>query len=113
MIGCMRKMFFNRVVMPRFLKREGDLAAADKAEREELPPLLDYIEKTLPASGHLVADRLTLADLTIASPFVNMMHMNVDLGVTHRPKLAAFLNGIHKRPSFSASITQEKAMLAA
>ena len=31
------KMFFNRVVAPRFLGREGDLAVADKAEREELP----------------------------------------------------------------------------
>jgi len=40
-------------VAPRFLKREGDLAVAEKAEKEELPPLLAYIERMLPASGFL------------------------------------------------------------
>ena len=32
--ACGAKMFFNRIVAPRFLGREGDLAAADAAERE-------------------------------------------------------------------------------
>jgi glutathione S-transferase len=36
--ACGTKMFFNRIVAPRFLKREGDMVAADKAEGEELPP---------------------------------------------------------------------------
>ena len=39
--ACGTKMFFNRVVAPRFLKRDGDLAAADKAERDELPRVLE------------------------------------------------------------------------
>src|SRR6478735_11459608 len=33
--ACGAKMFFNRVVAPRFLGREGDMAAADAAERDE------------------------------------------------------------------------------
>src|SRR5215217_641585 len=44
LISCGAKMFFNRVVCPRFLGREGDLAAADAAEANELPPILDYLE---------------------------------------------------------------------
>src|SRR3954447_17521113 len=39
--GCGAKMFFNRIVAPRLFGRLGDLAAADKAEKEELPPILD------------------------------------------------------------------------
>ena len=31
------KIFFNRFIMPRFVGQGGDLAAADQAEREELP----------------------------------------------------------------------------
>ncbi|HLL31009.1 MAG TPA: glutathione S-transferase family protein, partial [Allosphingosinicella sp.] len=49
--ACGAKMFFNRIVAPRFLGREGDLETADKAEREELPPILDYLERTIPESG--------------------------------------------------------------
>ena len=60
--GCGAKMFFNRVVAPRFLKRPGDMDAAAAAERDELPPILDYLETVVPsADGYLVGDSLTLA----------------------------------------------------
>src|SRR3982751_1256495 len=54
--ACGAKMFFNRIVAPRFLGREGDLDIADKAEKEELPPILDYLERTIPENGWLVGD---------------------------------------------------------
>ncbi|HEX8443387.1 MAG TPA: glutathione S-transferase family protein [Allosphingosinicella sp.] len=110
LMGCGRTMFFNRLVAPRFLKRDGDLAAADKAEREELPPVLDYLESVIPESGFLVEDRLTLADLAVASPFVNLGHIQVDLG--SRPKLAAYLESILGRPSFKHWVDRETAFLA-
>ena len=51
LFACGRAIFFNRVVAPRFLRREGDLAAADTAERETLPPLLDYLEGVIPEAA--------------------------------------------------------------
>jgi glutathione S-transferase len=112
LIACMGKLFFNRVVAPRFLGQEGDLAAADKAEAEELPPLLDYIERVMPASGHLVDDRLTLADLAVASPFVNFGHVGVTVDAATHPKTAAFVETILGRPSFAPIVAQEKAFFA-
>jgi glutathione S-transferase len=112
LIGCMGKMFFNRVVAPRFLGRPGDLAAADQAEKEELPPLVDYIEGVMPASGFLVDDRLTLADLAVASPFVNMAHVGVTVDAARHPKTAAFVDAILSRPSFAPWVAQEKAFFA-
>lgn len=110
--ACGGKMFFNRVVCPRFLKVEGDLEAAEKAECEELPPLLDYIERILPESGWLVEDRLTLADIAVASPFANFRHLGVDIGVDRRPKLAAFVDRMLDRPSFKAWVDRETAFLS-
>lgn len=113
LMGCGRTMFFNRVVAPRFLKREGDLAAADLAEREELPPLLDYLEQVIPESGFLVQDRLTLADIAVASPLVNLKHhLGVDVSGGRRPKLAAYLDGILDRPSFKHWVDREVAFMA-
>jgi len=112
LIACMGKMFFNRVVAPRFLGREGDLAAADAAEKEELPPLIDYIERVMPDSGHLVGDRLTLADLAVASPFVNMGHVGVTVDAGRHPKTAAFVESILGRPSFAPMVAAEKAFFA-
>jgi glutathione S-transferase len=112
LVACMGKLFFNRVVAPRFLGREGDLAAADKAQAEELPPLLDYIERVMPASGYLVDDRLTLADLAVASPFVNLGHVGVTPNPATHPKTAAFVEAILARPSFAPIVAQEKAFFA-
>jgi glutathione S-transferase len=110
--ACMGKMFFHRLVAPRFLGQKGDLVAADKAEREELPPLIDYIERVIPASGFLVEDRLTLADLAVASPFVNLQHLAVGVDRGRHPKTAAFIDAIHARPSFARLIAKEKAFFA-
>jgi glutathione S-transferase len=84
-----RDMFFNRVVAPKFLKIEGDPAAADKAEKEGLPPIIDYLESVVPASGFLVEDRLTLADIAVASPWVNMGHLGIAIDAGSHPKAAA------------------------
>lgn len=105
LFGCGAKIFFNRVVAPRFLKQPGDLAAADRAERDELPPILDYLEGQVPESGFLVEDRLTLADIAVASPFVNFAHLKLSLAAW--PRTAAYISAIHARPSFAPIIAQE------
>jgi glutathione S-transferase len=110
--ACGGKMFFNRIVAPKFLQREGDLELADKAQCEELPPLLDYLEKVIPESGYLVEDRLTLADLAVASPFANLRHLAVDIDAAGRPRLAAYVERLLARPSFSNYVSRETAFLA-
>lgn len=112
LIPCMAAMFFNRIIAPMF-GRPADLAAADKAETETLPPLLDYVESVIPASGHLVDERLTLADIALASPFVNMEHLGWRPDAGKHPKTAAFVQAMHARPSFAPLIAQEKAFFGA
>jgi glutathione S-transferase len=109
--GCGTKIFFNRIVAPRFLKREGDLATADKAEREELPPILDYLERIIPDSGWLIEDRLTLADIAVASPFVNFRHLGL-AWAEGRPRLKAYVEAILARDSFRTWAERETAFLA-
>ena len=111
LFACGGKIFFNRVVAPRFLGQAGDEEIAAKAECEELPPLLDYLEKVIPASGFLVEDRLTLADIAVASPFANFQHLNVALDGARHPKVKAYVEAILARPSFAPWIEREAAFL--
>jgi glutathione S-transferase len=112
MVASIGKIFFNRVVAPRFLNREGDLAAADAAEKTELPPVLDYLESVLPASGYLVEDRLTLADLAVASPLQNLALVGLRPDAPRYPKLTAFTAAILGRPSYAGWVAQEQALFA-
>lgn len=107
------KIFFNRVVLPRFLGRDGDLEAASACERDDLPPMLDYLEKVVPGDGgFLVGDTLTLADIAIASPFANFEHCGVDIDADRYPRTLAYAQRILSRPSFSQWVDRERAFLA-
>jgi glutathione S-transferase len=112
LVATMGKVFFNRIVSPMFLSTPGDMAAAETAEKDEFPPLMDYLERVMPASGHLVEDRLTLADLAVASPFVNFAHCGIAVDVGTHPKTAAFVDAILARPSFAPIVAQEKQFFA-
>ena len=110
--ACGGKMFFNRIVAPKFLGREGDLAAAAEAEAEELPKLLAYLESAIPASGYLVEDRFTLADLAVASPFMNLRHCGLRVDAAKHPKVAAWSEAILSRPSLAPWVDKEERMMA-
>lgn len=112
LFACGGKLFFNRVVAPRFLGRPGDPEIARKAEAEELPPLLDYLEANAPApDGFLVGDRVTLSDLAVASPFANLRHAGVTWDRERHPRLAAWVETILARPSFETWVGREARLL--
>jgi glutathione S-transferase len=105
-------LFFNRIVGPRFMGVAGDEGACLKAEKETIPPLLDYMERLAPeAGGFLLEDRITLADIAVASPFANLDHLGFDL--SRWPRTKAYVEAILARPSFADRVAREKKMLAA
>jgi glutathione S-transferase len=111
--ACGAKIVFNRIVAPRFMGRPGDAAAADEAQQTEFPKLMDYLESALPASGYLVEDRFTLADISVASPLATMAYAACAVDARAHPKSAAYLARILERRSFAGLLETEKAFLAA
>ena len=111
--ACGAKIFFNKIVAPRFLGRPGDDAAAASAESNELPPILDYLEKNVPGEGgYLVGDELTLADIAVASPFANFRHTRTHVDRERYPRTVAYVERILARPSLSTWIERETQFLA-
>lgn len=113
LFSCGAKIFFNRIVAPRFLGRDGDIAAAEAAELNELPPILEYLEKVVPGEdGYLVGGRLTLADIAVASPFANLRHTQTRVSPERYPRTVAYVDRILSRPSFAPLVEREAALLA-
>jgi glutathione S-transferase len=113
LVSCGAKIFFNLIVAPRFLGRPGDEEAARQAELNDLPPILDYVEKVVPGDGgYLVGGTLTLADIAVASPFANFRHTNTKVDAEKYPRTVAYVDRILARPSFAPWVEREAAMLA-
>ncbi len=111
LFGTVQKMFFNRVVRPRFQGKPGDLALADKAEAEDLPPLLDWLETQIDGPC-LVGDRISLADIAVASPFANAGYAGLVLDPARWPRLAAWAPATLALPCFAAALAMDARLLA-
>jgi len=110
--ACGAKIFFNMIVAPRFLGRPGDEDAAKQAELNDLPPILEYLERVVPGeSGYLVGDQLTLADISVAGPFANFRHTSTRVCPDKYPRTVAYVDRILSRPSFAPWIDRERAIL--
>ena len=113
LVTCGAKIFFNLIVAPRFLGKPGDEEAARQAEINDLPPILDYLERTVPdADGYLVDKGLTLADLAVAGPFANFRHTKTNVDPDRYPRTVAYVDRILSRPSLAHWIERETAYLA-
>jgi glutathione S-transferase len=113
LVSCGAKIFFNLVVAPRFLGLPGDPEAARQAELNDLPPILDYIEKVVPGDGgYLVEDSLTLADIAVAGPFANFRHTGTRVDPEKYPRTVAYVDRILARPSLAHWVEREAAYLA-
>ncbi len=104
------KVFFARIIGPRFFNQPTDETPVKKVLDEEIPPLFDYLEKEIGDKKFLVGNRFTIADIGIATVFVNFQLAGCSVDAKRWPRLAAYVENIHNRPSFKSVIDKEKAM---
>jgi glutathione S-transferase len=113
LVACGAKIFFNRIVAPRFMGRPGDEEAVASAILNDLPPILEYLEKVVPGNeGYLVGGSRTLADIAVAGPFANFRHTDTQVDPERYPRTIAYVERILARPCFSHWIVRETAFLA-
>jgi glutathione S-transferase len=111
LINGVAPFFMQRVLQPLFFKKPGDEALVTKAATETLPPLFDYLERELGGNDYLIGNRFTIADLTIGSLFVNYRHGKGEIDAKRWPRLAAYVERIHARPSFKGLVEEERRAL--
>ena len=91
------------------MNRPPDEVAIKKTLDEEVPPLFDYLEQEVGDQQFLVGGRFTVADIGVATQFVNFKLAGCGVDAKRWPQLAAYVERIHNRPSFKAVIEKELA----
>lgn len=104
------KLFLALVLRPLLTQKPADAeteAAARQTWDEQIAPMLDYLERSLGGSEFFVGGRLSIADLAVASPFVNTRHAGFAPARARWPRLRGFLDRMWACPSFAERIAEE------
>ncbi|RMF20288.1 MAG: glutathione S-transferase family protein [Deltaproteobacteria bacterium] len=104
-------VFFQKVARVLLRGEQPDMDVVNEAVNERAPGLFDYLQGQLGDRDFLVGDSLTIADIGVATQFVNFAHAGYAVDAERWPKLAAYVDRILGRESFKALIEEEKAAL--
>lgn len=108
--GALIPVFLQRVFIPYVLKGTPDQKViADALGRT--PAVLDYLEGELADREWLAGGQFSVADISVAAPFVNWSHAGEKVDGKRWPKVTAYLERVLGRPSFRSLIEEENATL--
>ncbi len=103
-------LFFERIVK-RMMRGQTDEAVCQKTLGEKLPPLFDHLEYEVADKEFLAGNMFSIADIGMGTVFVNFRHAGEAVDAKRWPKLAAYLERVHARPSFKAMIDEESPLV--
>ena len=103
-------LFFERVVK-KMMRGQTDEAICQKTLTEKLPPLFDHLEHELNGKQFLAGGAFSIADISVGTMFVNFDHAGEKLDGKRWPKLAAYVERLHARPSFKAMLDEERPLV--
>ena len=101
-------IFFHRFMVPNVFKRPVDEEAVSKIIDEKLPSMLDYLEAQVPADGFIFGD-LTVADLALASPFVNAGYAGFTIDAAKWPNMSALVERVKSHDAVAPLLQAEAA----
>lgn len=105
-------LFYPRIVHERVWGEPGDAARAERTLAEDVPPALDYLEGELPADGFLFGG-FGLADIALASFFVNARYAGFAVDAGRWPRTAGFVDRVLDQPVFNKLLGFEAIQMSA
>jgi glutathione S-transferase len=100
-------IFFERVVR-KMMRAQPDEALVAATIKDKLPRLFDYLEGEIATKDFLVGDAFSIADIAVATHFVNLAHAGEAVDAARWPQLARYVTGILARPSFKSMLDEER-----
>lgn len=114
LVDAATPLFFQRVVQGRFYKQPIDEAVVRRQLDEILPPVFDQIESLFVSEKTASSvEPLTIANLSMWTPFVNLAHAGFEVDAGHWPGLAAFVEGMGRHDILRRLVEEERAMMPA
>lgn len=108
---CGGGIFFERFVKKAMSMGETDEAKVKHTIEELLPKEQDYLEKVLPDNGFLFGE-FSVADISVAGPFITAEHVAYVPDSSRWPKLTAFIDRVKQHKIIAELVAAEKQLVA-
>jgi glutathione S-transferase len=105
------KVLFNTFVGPKLLGLPGDEAVAEQG-RQELGPIMDYLEGHAPDSGWLAGDGFSIGDIAVASALRSLGYIGLEPDPATQPRAAAWYDRVRARASWRLVAEREAAVMS-
>jgi glutathione S-transferase len=99
-------LFYQKVVRPAVWGEPADEERIARTLANDVPPTLDYLEGELPAAGFLFGE-IGVADVSIASFFLNAAYAGFDPDPERWPRTAGFVRRVLDHPCLAALVPFE------
>ena len=104
---------FFEVVVQKLFGNDTDWHRVEENKKNNIPPVLDYLETQLNTDQqYLVADQLTIADISVCSHFINAQYADYEVDATRWPKLAHYISQIMVEPVIAKRMAAEQAFMS-
>jgi len=104
-------LYFQKVIGPTFFKHETDLKRVDEILTDLLPKVFDLLESRLIEQHWLIGDKLSIADITVGSCLISLLHANYQIDQSRWPKLCSYNERFLALPIVQAQIANEQSVI--
>jgi len=111
LVAPMSVIYFQRWANPLFRGKPTDETPLKEALEVTLPPMLAYLESNLKPDRWMIGDTFSIADISLATGFVNLHWADYKLDAALYPKLTAYVERTLARPSFKKCALFERAFI--
>jgi glutathione S-transferase len=96
-------IFFERFVKPNVLQQKTDEAVVTAKLENDLPGVMDYLERQVPADRDSVLARFGIADAALGAHLGNLTFAGVEIDARRWPRTARYYAALLARPSFKTA----------
>jgi len=101
-----KELVYERIVKPMFLKQPTDENIVNENINNKLPKELKYLEDNI-KGNYLVGDEITIADIALATQFLNATYAQYHIDKENYPKLSNMLNNVWNTKAFKEIIADD------
>ncbi|WP_422462332.1 MULTISPECIES: glutathione S-transferase family protein [unclassified Endozoicomonas] len=107
MLQVLGTVFFERVAK-KLINQPADEGKVQEVLQTKLPEICAYLESQVPETDFLFGGKVQLADIALASHFINLVHAGVQIDSAEYPGLAAYIDRIFQHPAVAHRIAEDK-----